>query len=675
MQANPIKLLRLLGDNDTVFKIPVYQRNYEWNEEQIKQFFYDIEKIAESKFEKTHFMGTIVYVQKEIENLMTERILIDGQQRITTSILLLKAIVDYIKKDETIELNYESIYEKYFINKHASEKSRLKLNPVEKDMYAYIELMDDNRTESKTYENYNILKELLNKSDHSVENIYKAMMNINIVYISLDREENPQVIFESLNSTGLSLTQADLIRNFILMGLNYEEQTKLYKKYWIKIEEILPNNIISDYVRDFLTMKEGHAPNKSKVYDAFKNYYFEYNYNSEDILEELLIYARYYYNIRNSNTDFPEVNIHLESINSIRSTVTYPYLLEIFDDFYRHKVISENKFEGALKIIVSYIYRRNICNIPTNVLNKIFAVMPRETKKLRSKGLDYIDAIVDFLMSRTGSGIFPRDDEFKNNFLTGNMYSKSHGMSKLVLYKIEEYRHKEIVNIDDLSIEHILPQKLTAEWNIELGNRAFDIHRIYKDTIGNLTLTNYNSEMSNKSFQQKKYYYEKSNIMTTRNIAKYETWTEKDILDRAEELFNIAKEVWKLPKDDYQNIGKERLIPNEEYSIKDNVIVTGYTPKSIIFDGEKVSVNTWKAMFVQTCKYLYDLDSELFRSLLKKNTFKNILSYDKDKLRSPKEIKQGIYIQTNYSSKDILNYIIIFTEEFGISELVYFKVS
>lgn len=675
MKADPVKLLRLLGTTDIVFKIPVYQRNYEWNKEQVEQYFEDIERIVESNFKKTHFLGTIVFVSNEIGSLMEEKVLIDGQQRITTTILLLKAILDICKENKDIDINYESIYEKYLINKHASQKSRLKLKPVEADMYAFDELMMNNKTDSKIYENYSTLKEMLVNSVHSIEDIYKAMMYIDVVYISLDRDENPQVIFESLNSTGLSLTQADLIRNFILMGLGYEEQTSLYKRYWTKIEELLPNKIISEFVRDYLIMKEAKTPNKDKVYGAFKNYYFENKYDSEEILKELLTYARYYYYIINNSTGIKSIDKELENINNIRSTVTYPYLLELFDDFYRNKFIDEYELRDVLRVIVSYIYRRNICGIPTNSLNKIFAVMARETRKLRNNGYDYVDSVIDFLMSKTGNGIFPRDDEFKKNFINGDMYTKSYGIAKLVLYRIEEFRHKEVVNIDNLSVEHILPQELTPEWNIELGSKAYEIHNTYKNTIGNLTLTNYNSEMSNKSFSDKKKYYEESNIITTRDISKYERWTEESILDRAEKLFDIAKEVWKLPKDNYKSIGKERLLPNEEYSILDNVIVTGYTPKAIIFDGEKVSVNTWKSMLVETCRYLFELDEELFKSLMNKSNFKNILSYDKESLRSPEKVRQGIFVQTNYSAKDVLSYVVLFTEEFNISNLVYFEIS
>lgn len=676
MQASPMKLLKLLGDTKVVFKVPVYQRNYEWNKEQVEQYFLDIERIIENDFSKNHFLGTIVFVTREIENLMTERVLIDGQQRVTTTVLLLKAIVDIIdenKKD--VFITKEEIYETYLINKHALEQSKLKLKPVEADMKAYDELMDNNRTDSKIYENYEILKDAILESNCSLEDIYKAMTYLDIVYISLDRHENPQVIFESLNSTGLSLTQADLIRNFILMGLDYDEQTELYRKYWTKIEKQLPNAVISDFVRDFLTMKEGVVPNKSKVYSAFKRYYFENNYTSEDILIELLRYSTYYDYIVNSNSGISDIDKQLRSINSIRSTVTYPYILDLFDDYYYKKIVLKEEVAEVLSIIVSYIYRRNICKIPTNALNKIFTIMPRESKKLRKEGKDYVSSASDFLMSRSGSGIFPRNYEFKSNFISGDIYNKSHNVAKLVLYSIEEFRHKEVVSMNNLSVEHIMPQTLTPEWNIELGNKAYEIHRIYKDTIGNLTLTNYNSEISNKSFNDKKKHYNDSNIITTREIVNNKNWRQEDILKRAEWLFNIVKDIWKIPEDNFQNIGEDRLLPNEEYSILDNVLVTGYSPKAIIFDGERITIKTWKEMLFKTCKYLFELDKELFKSLLNKANFQNILSYEENSLRSPREVGEGIYIETNYSAKDILNYVVIFAEEFDISKLIYFEVN
>lgn len=675
MQAGPMKFLQLLGENKVVFKVPVYQRNYEWRKEQVEQYFADIEKITESNYERTHFLGTIVFVSKSIENLMTERVLIDGQQRVTTTILLLKAIVDIIE-EENLEtaINTEEVNATYLINPFASEQSRLRLKPVEADMEAFNRLMNNHESNSRIYDNYTLLKQLITKSEYTLEEIYKAIQYIDIVYISLDQDENPQVIFESLNSTGLSLTQADLIRNFILMGLEYEEQTKLYKKYWTEIESLLPNKVISDFVRDFLTMQEGKVPNQNKVYESFKSYYIVNKYDSESILKELLIYAQYYDYILRGHTGINQIDDELRNINNIRSTVTYPYLLEIFDDYYRTKLISQDVLNQVLEIIVSYIYRRNISGLPTNALNKIFSAMSAETKSRRKQGMSYLDAVVDFLMSRSGSGVFPRNDEFKQKFIHANMYSKSRQIAKLTLYQIEKSQHKEVVSLDNLSVEHILPQTLNAVWGLELGDNAYEIHQLYKDTIGNLAMTNYNSEMSNRSFDHKKTFYKDSNIKTTRDISSYNHWTEEEILKRADELYGVIKEVWKLPEDNYQSISDKRLIANQEYSVRDNIKVTGYKPRYIIIDEEHINVSAWNEMLQKTAIYLYNLDSELFESLLHKNDFKNVLSSDKNHLRSAMQINDELYIEGNYSAQSVVGYIDILTSEFGITDLVYFEI-
>lgn len=674
MEASPIKLLRLLGDNETVFKVPVYQRKYEWNKEQIDQYFSDIERIIKSDYENEHFLGTIVYVQNDLPDLMKERLLIDGQQRVTTSFILLKAIMDIIKEQDQGNITWKKIRDTYLVNPYGKGDTEIKLMPVDSDKIAYNELLLGNEMDSKIHENYNICREKILASEYNVEEIYKALGLINIVYISLDRSENPQIIFESLNSTGLSLNQSDLIRNFILMGLDYDMQNKLYNNYWKKIEKLLPNKVISEFVRDYLTMKEGVVPNQNKVYDAFKLFYYDNKFSSEEILIELLRYSNYYEIIINSNSSYDKINIQLNYINTIRNTVSYPVLLKVFDDFYFKKIISCDELEEVLKIMVSYVYRRNICNIPTNALNNIFARLTKEIDIKLEKGYEYTDAVVDYLMSRTGTGIFPRDEEFRQNFISIDMYNKSNKLSKVVLHTIEKSLHKEVVDMEILSVEHILPQTLTNEWSIELGKNSHEVYRLYRNTIGNLTLTNYNSEMSNNSFQVKKEYYKNSNIQITREISKIDSWTQESILQRANELFEIIKDIWKLPKDDYKNIIEDRLSPNEEYSVKDNILVTGYIPKTLIIDNERYQVNSWREMLTTVCNYIYELDEELFLSLQHNKRFERLLNSDKNSLRDAKKFKEGLFIEVNYNAKDILSYIGLLAEEYEIEDLIFFQI-
>ncbi len=672
MQASPMKLLGLLEDNKTVFKVPVYQRKYEWEKEHLDQFFLDITNILKSNYSKEHFLGTVVYVQNDKPGLMKERLLIDGQQRLTTTSILLKAIKDKIKETNESSRKWMEIRDTYLTNPYGSGDTKYKLMPVDLDKDAYYDLMNNCKSNSRIYENYLYCLDFIDKSEYGVEEIYDALGFLNIVYISLDSNENPQVIFESLNSTGLSLTQADLIRNFILMGLDYDSQTFLYKNYWRKIEEKLTNKVISDFIRDYLTMKEGIVAKQSKVYEAFKIYFYNNKYSSEEIASELLIYSQYYREILDAKTNIEELDRQIRYINDIKSSVTYPFLLKLLDD-YKYNIVSKREIIEVLEIIVSYLYRRSICGIPTNALGKIFSGMSSEVEERINKGEGYVDAVTDYLMSRTGTGVFPRNEEFKKSFLETDMYSKNNRLSKIILHTIEAKNHKEVVDIDQLTVEHILPQTLTNEWNIELGKKAHEVHALYRNTIGNLTLTNYNSEMANKSFDDKKIYYSKSNINLTRDLIHYKNWTEKEILDRGDKLFIYIKEIWPLPYDRYKSIGEERLLSNQEYSINDNIVVTGYSPKKLIIDKNKIDIGSWRDMLTESCDYLYRKDDELFFSLKYKSIYKTFLSTEDSGLRRSHKVAEDLFVETNYSAKDIVSYVSLLFEEYGMEDQVYFE--
>lgn len=682
MQAGPMKLLGLLKENKTTFNIPVYQRNYEWNKEQVEQFFRDIEGIIDDNNNNNngHFLGTIVFVSNEKQGLMMERIIIDGQQRITTTMLLLKAIYDSLDENNNEEKNLkQEIYETYIINKYVDDKYKLKLKPVQEDMNAYIDLIESNKAneESKIYTNYKLLMDLISSSDYSVQQIFEALSRIQIVYISLDKNskaENPQLIFESLNSTGLSLTEADLIRNFILMGLEYDKQVELYKKYWVDIEKLLTNARISEFVRDYLTMKLGYAPNRKKVYATFKKFYFKNNYTSEDILTDLLRYSKYYRWFINLETGIKDIDELLWMLGYMKSTVVYPYLLELFDDYFEKEIISKDELLEVMNILNSYLYRRAICNIPTNVLNKVFASMTKSVADLINKRKTHVEAVTDYLMSKSGNAIFPRDEQFRKSFIETDIYNRGNKLALFTLYNIEKYQHREIVELDQLTVEHIMPQTLTPKWKIDLGRDGDEIHKLYKDTIGNLTITKYNSEISNKSFEDKKDIYINSNIKLTRDISKYDKWDKDSIIDRANALFEIANKIWSLPVDNYSNVSQENLIPGEEYSIADNVNVTGYKPSALIIDNDRISVSSWKEFLIEMCKFLLDFDRELFYSLLDNKNFKKLITSDANSIRRPEQLSRGLYLETNLSANDIINYVRLLAEEYAMEEFIEFMI-
>ena len=678
MQAGPMKLLGLLKENKSTFNIPVYQRNYEWNREQVEQFFRDIEAIIKDDFKNGHFLGTIVFVSNEKQGLMMERIIIDGQQRITTTVLLLKAIHDSLdKNNEEEKYLKEDIYETYIINKYVDEKYKLKLKPVEEDMKAYTDLIESNQINegSKIYSNYKLLMKLISNSEYDVQQIYMALSYVEIVYISLDknsRSENPQLIFESLNSTGLSLTEADLIRNFILMGLEYDVQVELYKKYWLNIEKFLTNARIPEFVRDYLTMKISYAPNRNKVYATFKKYYLKNNFTSEDILMDLLRYSRYYHWFVNLETGIDDIDEWLWRLENMKSTVVYPYLLELFDDYFEKKIINKDELLETMNIINSYLYRRTICNIPTNALNKVFASMAKGVSDLRNNGKSHIEAVSDYLMGKSGSSIFPRNEQFRKSFMELDIYNRRNRLALFTLYNIEKYQHKEVVELEQLTIEHIMPQTLTPKWNIDLGRDAEEVHKLYKDTIGNLTITRYNSEMSNKSFEDKKDIYADSNIKLTRDIIEFEKWDKESIVSRANNLFKLAEKIWPVPKDNYIDVSQENLIPGEEYSIMDNVDVTGYKPTALIIDNDRISITSWREMLIEMSMFLLDFDRELFYSLLDNKNFKKLIFRYPDTVKREKQLAKDLYLETKFSANDILNYVKLLAKEYGMEEFIDF---
>lgn len=451
LKADNVALLEFIGASKRTFYIPVYQRNYDWKKAQCLTLFEDIEAIAVSENRSSHFMGTIVYVEGESNATFRAFTVIDGQQRLTTIMILLKAIVDSID-DEDLK---EDIFESYLINRRCPESLRIKLKPMKEDARNFQRLIDNqinDMEETQIFNNYKLFKELLKESILSPEQIYEGVQKLEIVYIELnEQKENPQLIFESLNSTGLDLTQADLIRNYLLMGKEYYTQEALYNKYWLKLEKMLPDAMISDYIRDYLTLKTGNIPNKDDVYSSFKGYYRELeNYDSEGFLEELTTYGEYYSWFKFCNC--PDININ----------------------------------------------RRLLCEMPTNALNKVFATMAKDVE--RFSGMALSEKVICVLSGKKGKVIFPNDNILKEHMMTRNAYKFPH--IKFVLEQIERNKSKETVTFDSLTIEHIMPQTLTAKWKIDLGKRAQEIYDKYLHCLGNLTLSGYNSELSNASFNE-----------------------------------------------------------------------------------------------------------------------------------------------------------------------------
>lgn len=677
LEAKKIRILDFIGKGKKTFNIPVYQRNYDWQEENCKKLFTDIENIIKHNEEIEHFLGTVVYVLTKIERDYEEYVLIDGQQRITSISLLLKVLHEKIISEDT----KESIWEQYLINKKSPDNIRIRLKPIESDSVSYKQLIDNNddSSNSNVCRNYKIFKELLENSHYSAEQIYSALYKIELVTIKLEKDkksENPQLIFESLNSTGLSLTQADLIRNYLLMNSEYEKQTVLYKNFWLKIEIELTNKKISDFIRDFLTMKTGKIANKNKVYDDFKEYMrIQKELNEEAVLEELVTYSKYYNWFLNANSNNEKINEKLKHFKYLKNTTVYPLLLSIFEDTYYYKKLDEDKLLKIIDLLISYIFRRTICGYKTSSINKVFASIPKKILENQNEK-DIYFKIEKNLMERRLETIFSRDEEFKLNFIKYN-FEKNKELLKYTLKELEQKVSNNVINdTSNLNIEYIMPENLNSEWKLELGEKKFEnTHLEYLGTIGNSSLIENDLLRYNKNFKTKKEFYQKSNIEITRNINNYQVWTDNEIKNRAEQLYEKSKEIWSIPAG-YKIQKLNNIEYGKEYLLNSSINVTGEKPDKLIIDSIPYPVKSWKGLLEKLCIELYNLDSDIFKELIYNPNFQTkervILSNSISKLRQPIEISNDLYIESNLNANAILSYADIIAANFELSDEIYF---
>ncbi|WP_104744693.1 DUF262 and DUF1524 domain-containing protein [Helicobacter acinonychis] len=557
MKADAIKILDFIGNNQgNQFVIPIYQRLYSWEKKQCKQLWDDIIKVGENDKMDGHFIGSILYMQDGIHIVGRNNafFIIDGQQRLTTITLLLIVLRNHLSEKVEISEQFSPtrIENRYLINRdeNGDEKFRLILSGSDKDTLLY--LIDKNERKPsklsvKIMENFKLFEEWINKNTDKLETICKGLKKLMIVSISLEKgKDDPQLIFESMNSKGIELTQTDLIRNYIIMETEVERQEVFYDKYWRAMEEDFNQNeeLFNKFVRHYLTIKTGKIPNERKVYEAFKNYQQEKGIETEDLLKDLQKYCGYFCQIAFKKEEHKDLNKALSLLVDLEMDVVYPLLLELYSD-YKDGVLSKKDFIPIIALTESYICRRMVCKLPTNALNKVFAPF---TKKIDKKD-QYLKSVEEHFGSLAGDQRFPNDSEFKEDFITKDFYHFK--KVRYFLERLENFDTKETVNTEKFTIEHVMPQKLTLEWRENLGENFQEIHEKYLHTIGNLTLTGYNSEYSNKSFQEKKSNkdgFNQSPLKLNQSLKDLEVFGEKEILDRAEYLANLALKIWVSPK-------------------------------------------------------------------------------------------------------------------------------
>lgn len=577
MDARKANIYKFLS-GDKQYIIPVYQRIYSWEIEECKRLWFDIVDM-QKKNKNGHFVGSIVSItENDSPSDMSKFTIIDGQQRITTLMLLLLALRDYafIHKEEK-SINWKKINNSFLKNPDEDDESQYKLLLTETDKDILISLIEkrpiDENLNSRLIRNYKYFFNVIEKMELSLQEVYEAIGKLQVVDINLDRtNDEPQVIFESLNSTGKELSESDLIRNFILMGLDNKQQKEIYKNIWRPMEQLFryeKQTLLMDrFFRDYLTMKLARIPKLDKIYEEFKMYTNNCGFSTlKDLCNDLYMYAKYYTDMIFEQGNKKLINLYKE-INSLKMEVAFPFLLKIHHDFEKN-LINEDDIISIIKLCISYVFRRSICDIPTNSLNKTFATLKNEIKVS-----DYLNSIKVFFILKDDYKVFPNDEKFSSALKVKDIYHMR--VRNYILSCLENFNNKAPINIENYTIEHIMPQtkNLSSIWKKELGKNYKAVHKKYLHTIGNLTLTAYNSEMSNKPFIEKMKMhggFKESALRLNSYVVKQNEWNENTIKERACELVEKALLIWEYPmvKKDilikYKNNNKQEAYSLESY--------------------------------------------------------------------------------------------------------------
>ena len=664
MKANETKVDKFLATNETTFAIPVYQRNYDWTLFQCKQLLHDIVETGKNDNTNAHFIGSIVYVHDDVYTAsgLTELTIIDGQQRLTTITLIYIALYRLAKEIDN-QMLVNRIHKTYLINEFAPEAEKLKLKPTEnnKDALRYILNSTDGeefKGYSKIIENFDYFKSAINAENF--ETIQRGLSKLIFVDIALDRQkDNPQRIFESLNSTGLELSQADLIRNYILMGLSRTNQDKIYKSYWEVIErnakdETLNKTRVSEFIRDYLTLKNKEIPNKGDVYTKFKEKYPTSTIDDlEIVLSELKSLVKYYNKLTNpKNETDREIKTQLEYINRLEINVAFPFLMKVYED-YSNSIIDKTTFISILSLVQSFTFRRFILGLPTNALNKIFMNLYDKVEPD-----NYLFSIQKSLLQRSGVQRFPRDTETINALKEKDVYNIKPKNRTYLLERLENHQNNEPVIIEgnsDITIEHIFPQNPDAKWKIELGTDEYNlIKENYLNTIGNLTLSGNNGKLGNKPFLEKREMnvdgkeqgYIFSRLWLNRDLKEKSKWDKEEIENRANQITQRLLKIWEIP-----DIQVELETSSNEINIFDAEDPKFKKLEFAIFFNQKLEVTQVAKLYIEVFKQLFDLQPETFFTSDIGKRISLTKTPDEDDVRQAVQLNDTYYIEANIDNK------------------------
>lgn len=696
MKANEIFLRQFLSQSETKFLIPVYQRNYDWKQKQCAQLLKDIITNARTKELKPYFIGSIVYTSKSNLASLRELVIIDGQQRITTINLLLLAVAKIFKEnsDET----YREIWDYYLQNKFLDQNTKLKLKPVQKDERAYYSVIHGNTDQieagNRILENYNYYLENINTLS-SAKEAYEGFKRLTIVEIGLDERDDAQKIFQSLNSTGLDLSQADLIRNYILMNLTPSDQERIYNEYWSQIEnytysEKTYTSKLSEFFRDFLTHKYKKVPSFRMVFEEFKQRFVFENNDIEKLdkaMSEMKSFSKHYQKLLNQERENDtDIRRELRRIDQLEMTVAYPYLLGVFEDFTQSK-INKDELLSILKLIQTFTFRRFICNLPTNSLNKIFSTLYDNSSRLKSKypELSFYDCTATILVGYSSYQKFPTDAEVADSLKIKDIY-KAQSKNKNYLLEMIENNYSDFnemeINIEKstqtpdstITVEHIFPQNPSTEWKKFLSDEEFVEMKSLSNTLANLTIVINNSSLGNKTFIEKRdlnepnskgFKYSKFHLNET--LSGLNEWNLTELNRRFEILLSKFLEIWKYPSI------KEDFLKNKDTELEIDIFdlddVTNKRPEYIVFGGTKINVNSYRDILkIVVNEFLKSEPETLFIQDIRE---KIGLTKNSENLRGPLRINQDYFIEGHIRGNHIIRNVVSLLENSeGLNEMI-----
>lgn len=620
--------------------VPLFQRPYTWKRKDWGVLLDDLIWLYENEDTHSHFIGSIVTMPtSSTPQGIAKYLLIDGQQRLTTIFIILALLRDTTE----IEKISQKIQQTLLVNPFNDDDDFYKLLPTQavvgtvSDRKAFQSIIEKNSdNQSLILECYHFFQLKIKQKKLDIEKLANIVSTrLSVVSIVLEHDDNPYLVFEGLNAKGCELSQADLIRNYFFMRITINKQDKIYNECWLPIQKSMGEHL-TEFMRHYLT-SNGMIVKKSDVYIILKERVDRF----EDVLNELKRiqeFSSYYEKFINpekeENNTIKQV---LTRIKDLEVTVSYPFLLNCYHD-YKEKNLTFSQLVDILNIIENFIIRRFVCNMPTHGLNKIFPVLYKNVKLTHPASLS--EGIKLILQSQG----YPKDNDFYQQLIECKLYGNGDRRTKtrLILEALEKsFNHKEIPNFSNLSIEHIMPQTLTKEWKKHLGDNWQEDYDLYINSLGNLTLTAYNSELSNASFTDKNKNFSNSKLSLNSYFAEITDWNKEEIQKRSEYLANTALKVWS-----YFGVSNEvKKIPQG---------VTGKKPKILIIFDQEILVKTWRDVLINFLTTIAEFEPDFFKQLVKE--YPHFINKSPEKFRESRELKNGYHIEVNLSADSIYRF-------------------